>query len=99
MASAARYSAEGVPFIRNPHKLQAGRLTPRQAQIVTLFVGGMSYAQIATELGLSVQTINPTLRAAAKRMGIPRQYSRSALRARAIETGNLSFDHVETDLI
>lgn len=65
-----RFTAEGIRLTNSPHELTPGVLTPRQRQIVDLYLNGMSAAQIARHLALSIGTINPTLKASARRMGI-----------------------------
>lgn len=60
-------------------------LTDRQAQILRMFLAGMTYREIAVELDLSTQTINPSLRQSAKRLGasgIARETLRAAVEAR-----------------
>lgn len=82
------HSAEGIPLTRSRYELVPGRLTPRQRQIVEMFVGGRTYRQIAVELGLSPETINPALRQAARRMGAP-GIARATLLEWGTATGNL----------
>ena len=43
-------------------KMQAGRLTPRQAQAIALREQGLSHAEIAREMGISVHTVNDHLK-------------------------------------
>lgn len=44
-------------------------LTNRQREIVTMFCSGMTYREVAADVGLSPGTINPTLKQAAKKLG------------------------------
>lgn len=46
-------------------------MTQRQHQILSMFCSGMTYKEIALELGLSPETINPSLKQSAKRLGSP----------------------------
>ena len=83
-----KYSREGTPMTLGRYELVDGVLTPRQRQIVGLFCGGWTANQIADSLGLSVQTINPSLRQASRRMGAI-GIARATLLERARATGNL----------
>lgn len=67
-------------------------LTARQAQILRMFLSGMTYRQIALELGLSPETINPSLRQSARRLGAP-GIGREVLRA-AVERAGEELDPV-----
>jgi DNA-binding CsgD family transcriptional regulator len=55
-------------------------LTQRQAQILQMFLDGMTYREIAAALGLSPETINPSLKQSARRLGAP-GIGREVLRA------------------
>lgn len=44
-------------------------LTTRQAEVLTSFCAGNTYKEVASELGLSPQTINPVLKAIARKRG------------------------------
>lgn len=61
-------------------------LTIRQRQVLTMFLSGMTYREIAVALDLSPQTINPSLRQSAKRLGAP-GIARETLRAAFEESG------------
>ncbi len=55
-------------------------LTPRQREIVEAYVlEGLTYTETAERFGLSPQSINPTLRLIARKMGETR-YARDVLR-------------------
>lgn len=54
-------------------------LTPRQRQVVDLFLGGKTYREVAEDCGLSPETINPVLKAVRKKTGA-KGISRKALR-------------------
>ena len=45
-------------------------LTERQREVLHLALGGQSNQQIAATLGVSVHTVNDTLRAAYQRLGV-----------------------------
>lgn len=64
----------------------SGMLTQRQAQILRMFCSGMTYKEIAEALGLSPETINPSLKQSAKRLGAP-GIARSTLREWAEKAG------------
>jgi DNA-binding CsgD family transcriptional regulator len=51
-----------------------------------MFLSGMTYREIAVALDLSPQTINPSLRQSAKRLGAP-GIARETLRAAFEESG------------
>lgn len=53
-------------------------LTPRQRQVLDLWLSGLTYRQVAHELGLSPETINPHLKAIARKLGT-RKIGRAAL--------------------
>lgn len=63
-------------------------LTTRQRQIMSMFCSGMTYRQIATDLGLSPETINPSLKQSARRLGAP-GIARATLLEYAIMSGEL----------
>ena len=58
----------------------AKTLTDRQRQVMTLFVSGMTYKQVASALGISPLTVNPTLRVCASKLGL-NGISRETLRS------------------
>jgi DNA-binding NarL/FixJ family response regulator len=62
------------------------KLTVRQRQVLVMFCSGMSYAVVARELGLSKETINPSLRQSARRLGAP-GIARATLLKYASEAG------------
>lgn len=55
-------------------------LTPRQHQVLALWLGGRTYSEIASDLGISPGTVNPHLKAIARKLGI-REIGRDALRS------------------
>jgi DNA-binding NarL/FixJ family response regulator len=61
-------------------------LTKRQKQILTMFCSGRTGRQIAEELGLSPETINPSLKQSARRLGAP-GIARATLTRYATEAG------------
>lgn len=61
-------------------------LTARQRQILAMFCSGMSYRQVALALGLSPETINPSLKQSARRLGAA-GIGREVLRAAALANG------------
>lgn len=54
-------------------------LTPRQKQIVDLFVSGKTYKEVGLECDISSQTVHPTLKAVRKKLGAS-GISRAALK-------------------
>lgn len=54
-------------------------LTPRQQEVLTLWLAGTPYRELAAALGISPETVNPHLKAIAKKLGAA-GISRSALR-------------------
>lgn len=44
-------------------------LTPRQKQVLDLFLAGNDYKEVAAQCGISTGTVNPHLRAIAKKLG------------------------------
>ena len=46
-------------------------LTARQQQVLDLWLSGVTYRQLAAELGISTQTVNPHLKAIARKLGAP----------------------------
>ena len=63
-------------------------LTQRQGEILRLFCSGLTYRQVAEQLGLSPETINPSLKQSAKRLGV-RGIARHTLREAARAAGEL----------
>lgn len=61
-------------------------LTDRQAEILRMFLSGMTYREIALSLDLSPETINPSLKQSAKRLGAP-GIGREVLREYAAKAG------------
>ena len=57
-------------------------LTERQREILQLRLANRTYQEIATELGLSVQTVKPHLRNIARKLGVD-GVDKEALRAAA----------------
>lgn len=55
-------------------------LTPRQQQITDLFLSGKTYKEVASECGISPETVNPTLKAVRVKVGAS-GISREALKA------------------
>lgn len=51
---------------------KTGDLTERQAAVLLGFCGGLTYREVAAELGLSPGTINPVLKAIARKRGSKR---------------------------
>lgn len=47
----------------------ATSLTQRQQQVLDLFLSGKTYREVAEELGISPETVNPTLKACARKLG------------------------------
>lgn len=58
-------------------------LTARQQQVLGLWLGGVTYKELAAELGISPETVNPHLKAIARKLGA-NGISREALRAAAV---------------
>lgn len=54
-------------------------LTTRQQEVLELWLADVPYRQLATTLGISPETVNPHLKAIAKKLGAT-GISRSALR-------------------
>ena len=46
------------------------RLSPRQREVVKLFVQGMSYKQIATELTITTETVRRYIKISCRRVGV-----------------------------
>lgn len=63
-----------------------GMLTSRQREILAMFCSGMSYREVASRLGLSPETINPSLKQSARRLGVG-GIGREVLRAAAEAAG------------
>lgn len=59
-------------------------LTPRQAQVLDLWLAGNTYRELAAALGLSPETVNPHLKAIARKLGAT-GISRAALAEKASE--------------
>jgi RNA polymerase sigma factor (sigma-70 family) len=55
-------------------------LTPRQQEVLDLWLAGTTYRDLATALGISPETVNPHLKQIAKKLGAT-GISRTALRA------------------
>jgi DNA-binding CsgD family transcriptional regulator len=55
-------------------------LTPRQQEVLDLWLAGTTYRDLAAALGISPETVNPHLKAIAKKLGAA-GISRSALKA------------------
>lgn len=45
------------------------QLTARQAQVLGLWLSGSPYRELAAELGISPETVNPHLKAIARKLG------------------------------
>lgn len=56
-------------------------LTPRQREVLDLFLSGLTYKQVAARCGISPETINPHLKACARKLGTTK-ISREVLSAR-----------------
>ena len=54
-------------------------LTPRQQEVLGLWLDNVPYKELAARLGISPETVNPHLKAIAKKLGAT-GISRSALR-------------------
>jgi len=70
----ARGRSGALGDARRPH------LTDRQRQVATLFCSGLTYREVAAECGLSPETINPTLKAAARNLGAGNRIARAVLK-------------------
>lgn len=55
-------------------------LTARQRQVLDLWNSGVTYRELAARLGISPETVNPHLKAIAKKLGAP-GIARAKLRA------------------
>jgi DNA-binding CsgD family transcriptional regulator len=55
-------------------------LTPRQKEVLDLWLAGTKYKELAATLGISPETVNPHLKAIAKKVGAA-GISRAALKA------------------
>lgn len=55
-------------------------LTDRQRQVAQLFCAGMTYREVAAECGISPETVNPTLKAVAAKLGAGKRIARAVLR-------------------
>ena len=55
-------------------------LTERQKQVLDLWMSGNTYRELAAQLGISAKTVNPHLKAIAKKLGAA-GISRANLRA------------------
>jgi DNA-binding CsgD family transcriptional regulator len=62
-------------------------LTPRQKEVLDLWLAGTPYNELAAALGISTKTVNPHLKAIAKKLGAA-GISRDSLRlaARGVST-------------
>lgn len=63
-------------------------LTERQAEVLGLFLSGLSGRAVAQRLGLSPETINPSLKQSARKLGargIGREKLRAAVIAQDVE--------------
>ena len=56
------------------------KLTPRQEQVLELWLSGVQYRELAAELGISPGTVNPHLQAIRRKLGAA-GISRESLRA------------------
>jgi DNA-binding CsgD family transcriptional regulator len=56
-------------------------LTPRQQEVLDLWLAGTKYKDLAATLGISPETVNPHLKAIAKKLGAG-GISRAKLRAK-----------------
>lgn len=54
-------------------------LTARQKEVLGLFLSGLTYREVAERCGISAETVNPHLKAIAKKVGA-KGISRDALR-------------------
>jgi DNA-binding CsgD family transcriptional regulator len=54
-------------------------LTARQQEVLDLWLGGSTYRELASALGISPETVNPHLKAIARKLGTTK-ISRAALR-------------------
>lgn len=62
-------------------------LTRRQHEVLSLFCSGLTYKQVADTLGISPETVNPSLKQSARRLGasgIGRQVLKQAATARGV---------------
>lgn len=59
--------------------MAATNLTPRQTQVLDLWLAGKTYKEVAQECGISGETVNPHLKAIRKKLGAT-GISRDALR-------------------
>lgn len=77
MASLACLGSGTVPYatMTTPRPL-----TERQKQVLYLWLSGTTYRDLATKLGISPETVNPHLKAIAKKLGAA-GISRANLRA------------------
>ncbi len=55
-------------------------LTTRQKEVLDLWLAGTKYKELAAQLGISPETVNPHLKGIAKKLGAT-GISRAALRA------------------
>lgn len=63
-------------------------LTQRQREVLTLFCSGRTYKEVADLLDLSPETINPSLKQSARRLGAP-GIARATLCEYAAKAGEL----------
>lgn len=56
------------------------QLTARQQEVLDLWLEGVPYDQLAARLGISTKTVNPHLKAIARKLGAP-GIARDKLRA------------------
>lgn len=60
--------------------MPSSTLTLRQQEVLDLFLSGLTYREVAAQCGISAETVNPHLKAIAKKLGVD-GISRDALRA------------------
>jgi len=63
-------------------------LTERQREVLRMFCSGCTYREVASSLGISPSTVNPSLRQSARRMGVD-GIGREKLIAAALATGDI----------
>lgn len=68
---------DGLGYARG---MATNSLTPRQQQVLDLWLDGKTYKEVAAECGISPETVNPHLKAVRKKLGAT-GISRDALRA------------------
>lgn len=61
-----------------------GRLMPRQAEVLTMFVDGYTHQEIAEALGITAKTVEAHLLAIRDEMGFPHRRSLSSILLRTL---------------